>query len=89
MSRCDDGEDNGDKVAQNGANVACMSEAICGNTAPDTASLIRATTFGKAYFFAGACGCDGGTVSISLPENTGAEVGWPFGEPPACSMVTA
>lgn len=27
------------------------------------------------YFFAGTCGWDGGTVSISLPENTGAEVG--------------
>jgi hypothetical protein len=41
------------------------------------------------YFFAGTCGWDGGTVSISLPENTGAEVGWPFGEPPDCSTVTA
>ena len=41
------------------------------------------------YFFAGACGWDGGTVSISLPENTGAEVGRPSGEPPACSTVTA
>lgn len=41
------------------------------------------------YFFAGACGRDGGTVSISLPENTGAELGWPLGEPPACSTVTA
>lgn len=41
------------------------------------------------YFFAGACGWDGGTVSISLPENTGAEVGWPLGEPPDCSTVTA
>jgi hypothetical protein len=43
------------------------------------------------YFFApaGAWGCDGGTVSISLPENTGADVGWPLGEPPVCSTVTA
>lgn len=29
----------------------------------------------RDYLFAGACGWDGGTVSISLPENTGAEVG--------------
>ena len=43
----------------------------------------------ESYFFAGACGWDGGTVSISLPENTGAEVGWPLGEPPDCSTVTA
>ena len=42
-----------------------------------------------SYFFAGACGWDGGTVSISLPENTGDEVGRPSGEPPACSTVTA
>jgi hypothetical protein len=41
----------------------------------------------ETYFFAD--GCDGGTVSISLPENTGAEVGWPLGEPPACSSATA
>lgn len=41
------------------------------------------------YFFAGTWGWDGGTVSISLPENTGAEVGWPLGEPPDCSTVTA
>ncbi|MET4261204.1 hypothetical protein ABIC09_006171 [Bradyrhizobium sp. S3.12.5] len=41
------------------------------------------------YFFAGNCGWDGGTVSISLPENTGAAVGWPLGEPPDCSTVTA
>ncbi|MFK4727829.1 hypothetical protein ABIE89_008929 [Bradyrhizobium niftali] len=44
---------------------------------------------GAGYFFAGACGWDGGTVSISLPVKTGAEVGWPLGEPPACSTVTA
>lgn len=43
----------------------------------------------RDYFFAGTCGWDGGTVSISLPENTGAEVGWPLGEPPGCSTVTA
>src|SRR4051812_13649047 len=49
--------------------------------------LAFARTTMEAYFLAG--GCDGGTVSISLPENTGAEVGWPFGEPPACSTVTA
>ena len=51
--------------------------------------LAFARTTMETYFFAGAGGCDGGTVSISLPENTGAEVGWPLGEPPACSSVTA
>ena len=30
-----------------------------------------------------------GTVSISLPANTGVECGAPSGEPPACSTVTA
>ncbi|SFV14101.1 hypothetical protein SAMN05192541_12115 [Bradyrhizobium arachidis] len=60
---------------------------ICRNA---TAGWTVATgTSSVAYFFAGACGWDGGTVSISLPENTGAEVGSPVGEPPACSTVTA
>jgi hypothetical protein len=36
------------------------------------ATIMRAC---GGYFFAGTCGWDGGTVSISLPENTGAEVG--------------
>ena len=52
-------------------------------------ALARTTLEFSAYFFAGAWACDSGTVSISLPENTGAEVGWPLGEPPDCSTVTA
>jgi hypothetical protein len=30
-----------------------------------------------------------GTVSISLPTNTGCECGAPSGDPPDCSTVTA
>ncbi|SFP98069.1 hypothetical protein SAMN05216330_11314 [Bradyrhizobium sp. Ghvi] len=50
---------------------------------------MTARPYTRLYFLAGACGWDGGTVSISLPENTGAEVGWPLGEPPDGSTVTA
>ena len=50
---------------------------------------MTARPYTRLYFLAGPCGWDGGTVSISLPENTGAEVGWPLGEPPDGSTVTA
>jgi hypothetical protein len=59
-----------------------------GGTCRD-ATAGRTVATACVYFFAGACGWDGGTVSISLPENTGAEVGCPLGEPPVCSTVTA
>ncbi|MGY3586880.1 hypothetical protein ACVIGB_004058 [Bradyrhizobium sp. USDA 4341] len=44
---------------------------------------------GSARVYRGVEPGAGGTVSISLPVKMGAEVGWPFGEPPACSTVTA
>ncbi len=83
MSGCDGGADRGDGFLRL---QPAWNKAECGTAAPDCAALLPGY---DAYFFAGACGGDGGTVSISLPENTGAEVGWPLGEPPACSSVTA
>ncbi|SEC88689.1 hypothetical protein SAMN05444164_3011 [Bradyrhizobium erythrophlei] len=49
----------------------------------------RSVTCSKAQIYRGVEPGAGGTVSISLPVKMGAEVGWPFGEPPACSTVTA
>jgi len=83
LSEDDGGTDRGDRnqsgIATTKLKVQCLPGVV----------LAFARTTIEAYFFAGACGCDGGTVSISLPENTGAEVGWPLGEPPVCSTVTA
>lgn len=68
--------------------IGCRFGGICRITTTEwtVATILRRC---GDYFFAGTWGWDGGTVSISLPENTGAEVGWPLGEPPDCSTVTA
>ena len=75
LSGYDGGMDRGDNCAVAGFRTAMPPQGRPGESRDD----------GKGYFFA----CAGGTVSISLPENTGAEVGWPLGEQPACSTVTA
>lgn len=88
MSGCDGGTDGGDrdKLVARGPDGAQRNPGPMARRSRITLSLHPG--YGT-YFLAGGCGWDGGTVSISLPENTGDEVGWPLGEPPACSTVTA